>query len=438
MNVLFVGGSDPSGVSGVQRDARVAWSMGVHPLSVITAVTAQSTSEFAGVQPVPQMMVRQQLDAVLSDFEVSAVKVGMLWSAVIAGTVADSLRDVNAPIVLDPVVRSTTGGALLEDSARQTILERVVPLAGMVTPNAYEAGYLTGIDVCDVDAARAAARRICEMGAAAVVTGVASGDEVVDVLYDGRFRDMGGRRLDSGHRGGGCTFSAIIACHMAAGRSAAEATTLARDAVRGSILESTSPGAGRRVAADPRGSELVLAIDELAAISHMADLIPECQTNFVHAAPDSASPDQVLGIEGRMVRAGNSVVRTGMVVPGGSRHVASAVCAVRARFPELLSAANIRYSTSIVSAMVREGFVVAFYDRGLEPPNVKESGSSVAWGVSEAASASEAAPDAVCHRGDFGKEPMTIIFGADPGEVVSKIRRISDRMRRAPENSPPS
>jgi len=422
----------------VQRDARVAWSMGVHPLSVITAVTAQSTSEFAGVQPVPQMMVRQQLDAVLSDFEVSAVKVGMLWSAVIAGTVADSLRDVNAPIVLDPVVRSTTGGALLEDSARQTILERVVPLAGMVTPNAYEAGYLTGIDVCDVDAARAAARRICEMGAAAVVTGVASGDEVVDVLYDGRFRDMGGRRLDSGHRGGGCTFSAIIACHMAAGRSAAEATTLARDAVRGSILESTSPGAGRRVAADPRGSELVLAIDELAAISHMADLIPECQTNFVHAAPDSASPDQVLGIEGRMVRAGNSVVRTGMVVPGGSRHVASAVCAVRARFPELLSAANIRYSTSIVSAMVREGFVVAFYDRGLEPPNVKESGSSVAWGVSEAASASEAAPDAVCHRGDFGKEPMTIIFGADPGEVVSKIRRISDRMRRAPENSPPS
>ena len=439
MNVLFVGGSDPSGVSGVQRDARVAWSMGVHPLSVITAVTAQSTSGFAGVQPVFQEMVRQQLDAVLSDFEVSAVKVGMLWSAGIAGTVADSLQDVGVPIVLDPVVRSTTGGALLEDSARQTLLERVVPLAGMVTPNAYEAGYLTGIDVCDVDAARAAARHICEMGAAAaVVTGVASGDKVVDVLYDGRFRDMGGRRLDSGHRGGGCTFSAIIACHMAAGRAAAEATTLARDAVRGSILESTSPGAGRRVAADPRGSELVLAIDELAAIPHMADLIPECQTNFVHAAPDSASPDQVLGIEGRMVRAGDSVVRAGMVVPGGSRHVASAVCAVRARFPELLSAANIRYSASIVSAMVREGFVVAFYDRGREPPNIKESGSSVAWGVTEAASASEVAPDAVCHRGDFGKEAMTIIFGADPGEVVSKIRCISDSMRRTPEEPPSS
>ncbi|MCE2508215.1 MAG: bifunctional hydroxymethylpyrimidine kinase/phosphomethylpyrimidine kinase [Nitrosopumilaceae archaeon] len=438
MNVLFVGGSDPSGVSGVQRDARVAWSMGAHPLSVVTAVTAQNTSEFAGVQPVRRKMVRQQLDAVLSDFEVSAVKVGMLWSADIAGVVADSLKDVGAPMALDPVVRSTTGGALLDDSARRALLERVVPLAGIVTPNAYEAGYLTGTNVGDTGAARAAARQICEMGAAAaVVTGVASGGEVVDVLYDGRFQEMGGRRLDSGHRGGGCTFSAIIACHMAAGRAAAEAAVLARDAVRVSILESTSLGAGRRVAADPRGSELALAIDRLAAVPYVARLIPECQTNFVYAAPDSASPDQVLGIAGRMVRTGDSVVRAGMVVPGGSRHVASAVCAVRTRFPELLSAANIRYSAGVVSAMVREGFVVAFYDRGREPLDVKGSGSSVAWGVSEAASASEAAPDAVCHRGDFGKEPMTIIFGADPGEVVSKIRRISDGMRRrAPGGSP--
>ena len=430
VNILSVGGSDPSGISGLQRDARIAWSMGYHPLGVTTAVTAQNTSGFTGVQPVDTQMIRQQLDAVLSDFDIAAVKVGMLWSGGIMRVVADSIRTLDCPVVLDPVIRSTTGGMLVEDSARYALLHDVVPLANVVTPNAFEAGYLTGTEVTDVDGAGGAARSICQRGAsAAVVTGIQSGDTVHDVLYDGQLRVMKGRRLEGGHRGGGCTFSAAVACRMAAGHDAAAAVSLARETARAAVSGSVSLGAGRRAAADMPGPELAAAVDDLAAVRSIARMIPQCQTNFVHAPPGAVSPDQVLGIRGRLVRTGDSVVRAGVIAVGGSKHVASAVCAARARFPGLRSAVNIRYSPEILAAMVRVGFVVLFYDRDREPDSVRESGSSVAWGVSEATAAADEMPDAICHRGDFGKEPMTLIFGETPGEVVSKIRRISQGMR---------
>lgn len=425
MNILSIGGSDPSSAAGVQRDARIAWSMGMYHLSVVTAMTAQNTSEFMGVWPVGGRAVEQQLDAVNSDFEISAIKVGMLWNAGVVNIVADFLRTTSAPVVLDPVVCSTTGGSLIEDSALRVMLDCVVPLADVITPNMAEAEYLTGMVVHDIESARAAARMLCDIGAAAtVVTGVVSGHTVTDVFYDGRFCNMAGQRLDTRHRGGGCSFSMAVACQMAAGNGAAESVSLAHDTIYTSILKSVSPGAGRRVAADPWASQLVRAIDRLTDITHIADIIPQCQTNFVHAPVDSVSPDQVLGIKGRIVRTGNSAIRTGVVVQGGSRHVASAVCAMRARFPDILSAVNIKYSPEVISAIIKEGLTVAFYDRNQEPPDIKESGSSVAWGVSEAVSGLDIAPDAVCHRGDFGKEPMTIIFGLDPDEVISKVRRI--------------
>ena len=400
VNILSVGGSDPSGISGLQRDARIAWSMGYHPLGVTTAVTAQNTSRFAGVQPVDRAMVQQQLDAVLSDFDIAAVKVGMLWSRHTIRMVADSLRTLDCPVVLDPVVRSTTGGMLLEDSARQALLDYMVPLAGVVTPNAFEAGYLTDMDVTDVDKAGRAARNICQRGAsAAVVTGMQSGDIISDVLYDGQLCVLKGRRLEGGHRGGGCTFSAAVACCMAVGHDTASAVSLARETARASVSGSVSIGAGRRAAADMPGPELAAAVDDLIAVRHIAHMIPQCQTNFVHAPHDAVSPDQVLGIRGRLVRTGDSVMRAGVIAIGGSKHVASAVCAARARFPDLRSAVNIRYSPEILAAMVRAGFVVLFYDRAGEPDSVKESGSSVAWGVSEAVSVADATPDAICHRG---------------------------------------
>ena len=429
VNILSIGGSDPSGAAGVQRDARVVSSLGFHPLSVVTAVTAQNTSRFLGTVPVDADMISLQLEAVVSDFEVHGIKIGMVWDSAAIRHIAEKIRGMDAPVVLDPVVRSTTGGLLLEESAREDLAGVLMPLAGVATPNRYEAEHLAGIDVVDVASAREAAHAISRMGPpSVVVTGVAdAGEEVVDVVYSGgTFHQVRGARLAAENRGGGCTYSVGLACFLASGHALPDAARLAHDLAYRSIRDSTAAGRGIRVAADPGGdgATLGVSIEEFIAIPGISALIPQCQTNFVYAPSDSVSPGEVLGIEGRIVRTGGSVVRAGRILPGGSKHVAAAVCAIRARFPHLRSAANIRYSPDILSGMVREGFAVAFYDRGAEPSQVKESGSSVAWGVGEAAALSETPPDAVCHRGDFGKEPMIIVFGETPSGVVSKLHRL--------------
>ena len=430
VNILSIGGSDPSGAAGVQRDARVVSSLGFHPLSVVTAVTAQNTSRFLGAVPVDADMISLQLEAVASDFEVHGIKIGMVWDSTVIRRIAEKVRGMDATVVLDPVVRSTTGGLLLEESAREDLVGVLMPLAGAATPNRHEAGYLAGIDVADVASAREAARAISRMGPpSVVVTGVDDADgEVADVIYSGGiFHHVRGARLGAENRGGGCTYSAALTCFLASGHAAPDAARMAHDLAYRSIRDSAAAGRGIRVAADPGGDGAALeaSIDAFAVIPGISALIPQCQTNFVYAPSGSVSPGEVLGIGGRIVRTGGSVVRAGRILPGGSKHVAAAVCAVRSRFPDLRSAANIRYSPGIISGMVREGFAVAFYDRGVEPSQVKESGSSVAWGVGEAAALSETPPDAVCHRGDFGKEPMIIVFGETPSEVVSKLRRIA-------------
>ena len=109
---------------------------------------------------------------------------------------------------------------------------------------------------------------------------------------------------------------------------------------------------------------------------------------------------------------------------GGSKHVASAICAIRGRFPQVRSAINIRYSQETLSLLIKAGFTLVFYDRTMEPPAIKESGSSISWGVSQAVASCADPPDAVCHRGDFGKEPMIILFGRTPKEVVYKIEKL--------------
>ena len=432
MNILSIGGSDPSGAAGVQRDARVISSLGFHPLSVVTAVTAQNTSRFLGSSPVDAEMVSMQLDAVLSDFEVHAIKIGMVRGREAMASIGRSIGKMDVPVVLDPVVRSTTGGALLEESARDALIRTMMPLADVATPNGFEAGYLTGTDITAPGAARKAARTISGMGpSSVVVTGVGDGDEIVDIVYDGAYHEIRGARLAGENRGGGCTYSAVLACQMASGRTVREAAKLARDAAYLSIRDAVAAGGGMRVAAELGREEAALAdaIAALAAMPGASSLIPQCQTNFVYAPAGSTSPEEVLGVEGRIVRAGRSVVQAGAIRPGGSKHVAAAVCAIRARFPDVRSAANIRYSSEIMSGMIREEFAVSFYDRGKEPPQIKESGSSVAWGVSEASRGCTTAPDAVCHRGDFGKEPMTIIFGRTPSEVVCKVARLSPSLK---------
>ncbi|MFB5637375.1 MAG: thiamine-phosphate synthase family protein, partial [Nitrosarchaeum sp.] len=152
--------------------------------------------------------------------------------------------------------------------------------------------------------------------------------------------------------------------------------------------------------------------------------IPECQTNFVFSKKNPKSIKDVLGVSGRIVKTGNNVTVAGDLSYGGSKHVATALITLNKKFPEISSAINLKYDKEIISKLNKSKLLITSYDRSVEPKMVKDKdGSSVSWGIKHAIKNSEKPPDVVYHKGDFGKEPMIIIFGETPALIIEKISK---------------
>lgn len=220
--VLTIAGSDSGGGAGVQADLKTFAAFGVYGMSAITAVTAQNTTEVTRVHPVPPDVVRAQIEAVYEDVGVDAVKIGMLGTEQNVHAVADALEgQAPRPLVVDPVLRSTSGTELLSSQGMGALVERLLVRAVLVTPNLEEAARLTGLRVESEEERRAAARALHRLGPAVLVTGGhGSGAEVVDLLFDGqRFYRFAYPRIETRSlHGTGCTLSAAITASLAAGR----------------------------------------------------------------------------------------------------------------------------------------------------------------------------------------------------------------------------
>ena len=228
---LTIAGSDSGGGAGIQADLKTFAAFGVYGCSVITAITAQNTQQVTGVEPVSPAMVRKQLEAVLSDIRPDVVKIGMLATADIIRAVASSLTTARRiPLVLDPVMLSKNGDALLAPHATATLRELLFPLADLITPNIPEAEELTGKILRSADDFQEAARQLHSMGARAVllkgghrpklqVEGDLGRSEVIDLFYDGReFHSIRGTWVNTPHtHGTGCTLSSAIAAGLAQG-----------------------------------------------------------------------------------------------------------------------------------------------------------------------------------------------------------------------------
>lgn len=252
VNVLSIAGSDPSGGAGIQADLKTFAALGVYGCAAPTALTAQNTLEVSAVFPIPADFLRQQLDAVFTDVRLGAVKIGMLGTADAVLTVAAVLRAYRPPyVVLDPVLRATTGSRLLDTDAVGTLRDELLPLVTIITPNADEAGALLGIaPPRSVAAARKAAAMLVMRGAAAaLVTGghLADAEFCVDVLHDGRMlwefsvpRVPGGRT-----HGTGCTLSSALAALLARGHGLQQACAEAQQFVAASITRGADLRVGR-------------------------------------------------------------------------------------------------------------------------------------------------------------------------------------------------
>lgn len=247
---LTIAGSDSSGGAGIQADIKAMQANGAYAASVITAITAQSTAGVEAALDLPLEIIGAQIDAVCSDLTVAATKTGMLSSAAIIDLVVARVRRYDLhPLVVDPVMISKSGFALLADDAIETLAGSLLPLADLVTPNAHEAERLASIPVGTLQEAREAARRIHDLGARNVLVKgghLGGGSEAVDVLFDGIvFEEFRSERLETRNtHGTGCTYSSAIAAHLAQGRGMVEAIARSKAYVTEAIRYGLNIGSG--------------------------------------------------------------------------------------------------------------------------------------------------------------------------------------------------
>lgn len=247
--VLTVAGSDSGGGAGIQADLKTMLALGVHGMSVITAVTAQNSLGVQGYWELPPEAVRQQFRSVVDDIGVQAVKTGMLASISLVETVSELLATLppDVPVVVDPVGVSKHGDPLLAPEAVDTLRTRLLPLATVVTPNLYEVELLTGVKVTSTSRMREAAEALLAHGPRWVLVkgGHLSGD-ASDLLYDGaEERWFSAGRRDNRHtHGTGCTLASAIASYLALGKEPGQAVELAKAYVTGAIEAGFPLGAG--------------------------------------------------------------------------------------------------------------------------------------------------------------------------------------------------
>jgi len=232
--VLIIAGADSSGGAGLIRDVRALADLGVDALCAITAVTAQSNSRVAAVHHVPPDIIRAQIAAAFETRQIGAVKIGMLGTSASVDAVAGSLPPREAvPIVLDPVLVSSSGGILLDAAGRQAMRERLFPRTTLVTPNIPEAAALLGEDsAADEPALLGQARRLLALGPEAVLLkgGHAAGEEAIDWLVSGEssVHRIASPRISATRRGTGCALASAIAAGLASGVSIAGACERAK------------------------------------------------------------------------------------------------------------------------------------------------------------------------------------------------------------------
>ena len=243
---LTIAGSDSGGGAGIQADLKTFAALGVHGVSTITALTAQNTRGVAAVHPVPVKHLQAELDAVFDDFAIAAVKTGMLGDARTVRCVARELeRRKPRWLIVDPVMIATSGAPLLDPNAVRVLIERLIPLADVLTPNLPEAEALTGIPIRNARDGERAAAILHDFGATAVLLkgGHGRGREVADRWFDGRGSfEIRHPRLPFDAHGTGCTLSTALAAELAKGRGPRTAARRAVAFVQRALANVYAPG----------------------------------------------------------------------------------------------------------------------------------------------------------------------------------------------------
>ena len=429
MNILSIGGSDPSSGAGIQSDIKVFSKLDIHCLTVITAITGQNTSNFGMVEPVSKNILENQLESIITDFKIDGIKIGMVYNSEIIKTLYHHLKKLKIPIVVDPVIKSTTGGMLIEKAAIIDFKKFIIPLATIITPNKFEAEILTKMKINSINTPEKIAKKIQRMGAKnIVITGIKIKNKKISdfVLEKNKKYYITDKEISKINRGSGCIHSASVLYSIVKNKNIRKALEFAKKNTFNSIKNSKKIGKGIAITNMEESNEIKLlnSINEFTKIKNIYKNIPECQTNFVYSKQKPKSIKEILGISGRIVKSGEEVIVAGDLVYGGSKHVATALLTVNKKYSKIQSAINVKYKNDTISKIKKLKLTTYDYDRNHEPKNVKNGGSTIEWGIKNAIKNSTKPPDIIYHKGDFGKEPMIIVFAETPDIVIKKILKI--------------
>jgi hydroxymethylpyrimidine/phosphomethylpyrimidine kinase len=426
---ITIAGSDSGGGAGIQADLKTFAALGVHGTVAITSVTAQNTQSVLAVQDLKPEVVREQIRAVAEDFGIDAGKTGMLHTEEIINAVASEVAKYGFPLVVDPVMVAKSGAPLLKPEAVNALKQRLLPLAKVVTPNRFEAERLSGMEIKSLEDAEAAAKKISRMGPKAVVVkgGHLEGAEATDTLYyEGKTWRFTSPRLDvKTTHGTGCSFSAAVAAGLAKKMDIREAVEKAKNFVTLSMKFGLNIGRGfgpvnpmAYLYREASKYEALLNLEEaknlLERHPEVAVLVPEVGMNIAMAAGYAESVNDVAAIDGRIVKTAEGVRAVGNPKFGCSRHLAKYLVEIVKHDEDKRAAINLKFSEETLKILEKRGLIISFYDRTKEPEEIKKvEGMTIPWGVKEAIKNVGRLPDVIYHRGDFGKEPMIVVFGRD-------------------------
>ncbi|MFT4890406.1 MAG: hydroxymethylpyrimidine kinase/phosphomethylpyrimidine kinase [Halobacteriales archaeon] len=432
---LTIAGSDSGGGAGIQADLKTMEARGVFGTSVLTAVTAQNTQEVRSQHVLPMEEIEAQLDAVNDDFELGAVKMGMLATREIIEVMTIRARAWPAPVVVDPVMVAASGDRLLDEDAEDEY-EYLIDHATLVTPNLDEAEILTGIEVEDEASARKAGEALVEMGTegALIKGGHLPGDRVRDVLVtaDDVHTFVHPRIDGAATHGSGCTLSSAIAADLAKGADLESAVQSGIEFMERAVRYHLDVGEGEGSVhhlADLRNRaglpEAVDAVEDVVSDLVDADaspLIPEVGMNVACVPPFAERPDEAAAVEGRITRVEDGVRSNRGVRVGASSHVARFLLAAREMDADLRCGANCRHDDAVTDALDELDWTVAEFDREAQPEEIESAeGSTMAWGAERAFESVEETPAAVVDGGAVGKEPMCRVLAPDAGTLSERL-----------------
>ena len=444
---LTIAGSDSGGGAGIQADLKTMEANGCFGTSVVTSITAQNTLGVESSFVVPTEEIAAQYEAVVSDFAVAAVKTGMLAEAPVVDLVADRVRSLDVPLVVDPVMVAASGDRLLAPEA-ESAYERLVAEANVVTPNADEAEVLTGIEPTDPPSAIEAGRDLVDRGAGAALIkgGHIAGDTVVDTLVtpeEVTTYEHPRVSTDATH-GSGCTLSSAIAARLAYGDSletaVASGIAFMERAVRYPLAVGTGPGAvhhlvGLRERADRHPTaEATESVVRTLVEADAARLVPEVGMNVVGATRYAEDPQEVAAVEGRVTRTMAGIRPNRGVRFGASSHVARFLLTCREHDPALRFATNCRFDDTVAAALEAVDWPAVAFDRSVEPAESREEeGGTMSFAARRAFERADGTPAAVYDHGDVGKEPVVRVVAPDAGTLEARALDLLGAVREREE-----